>query len=347
MADMALVLPNTNLPTDDHGGNLAEAKMLFPDAPEPWIDLSTGINPHSYPLFELPAKILCRLPERDQLGSLKLAAADYYGVDDSSNIVCAAGTHVLMQLAAGLVPPGHARIYGPTYSEHSRCAVLTGHQVETVKDLSELASADLAVVVNPNNPDGYLHGRNELLELANAISAHGGLLIVDEAFMDVAPDGHSLADAADNVVVLKSFGKFFGLAGVRLGFAMAGEKIVNHLSAALGPWPVSGPALAYGLHALADKSWQAAMRQRLAEESRRIKNLLAEKTLNIIGGTAVFTLIEHPDAIGLFHHLGEAGVLVRRFKDRQSLLRIGLPASEAEWSRLEQALRAYSDKVSR
>lgn len=343
MADMALKLLHSDGQTDDHGGNLDRAKALFPLAPEPWIDLSTGINPHSYPVSELPAKTLSRLPEPGRLHQLKHAAAAYYGAQSPEFVVASPGTQPLMQLAAGLVEPGFARILGPTYSEHARCAALAGHRVEEVGELAELETADLTIVVNPNNPDGRLHQRADLLALAQILAKRDGLLVIDEAFMDVALDGHSLAgDLADNIVVLRSFGKFFGLAGVRLGFAVAPNAIAGHLAAALGPWPVSTPALEYGLRALKDTSWQAAMRRRLAADMFRLCNLLLARGLSEVGGTDLFRLVRHPNAADLFNHLGHAGILVRRFADWPDLLRFGLPCDDAQWDRLATAFESWA-----
>lgn len=241
-----------------------------------------------------------------------------------------------MQLLAGLVQPGKVRILGPTYSEHAVCAAVAGHRVEEVDTLSALEDADLAIVVNPNNPDGRLHKRSDLLALADVMAKRGGLLVVDEAFMDVAPAAYSLAGevAGSNIVVLKSFGKFFGLAGVRLGFALAPELIAGHLRIALGPWPVSGPALEYGIRALEDEAWPSAMRLRLAEDMARLINLLAAIGMDDGGGTDLFRLVQHPDATSLFDHLGTAGILVRQFTDRPQLLRLGLPGDSTQWDRL-------------
>lgn len=238
----------------DHGGSLGRARALFSGAPEPWIDLSTGINPHSYPLFNLPQAAFTRLPEPGRIAELAGVAACAYGALGAANIAAAPGTQILLPLVAKLVRPGRAAILGPTYAEHARTAAIAGHEVVETECFEDLAAADLAIVVNPNNPDGRVSSRAALLDLATTLSGKGGLLVVDEAFMDVGPIEESLAGDAGRggIVVLKSFGKFFGLAGVRLGFAIASEEIAGRLSAELGPWAVAGPALEYGLAALGD-----------------------------------------------------------------------------------------------
>ncbi len=317
---------------------------MFTKAPEPWIDLSTGINPHSYPVFDLPAKVLSRLPERERLAELRLAAAQAYGADSEESVVVSPGTQPIMAFTAGLVRPGCCRILGPTYGEHARCAALAGHEVKTVADLSSLETADLAIIVNPNNPDGRFFTRDELVSLCGKISARGGMLVIDEAFMDVASADHSLTGmiGGQNIVVMRSFGKFFGLAGLRLGFAIATPRIASVLAAALGPWPVAGPALEYGLRALRDVDWKIGMRKQLETDARRLRALLIAHDIGIIGGTGLFQLVHHGRANNLFEHLGGSGIFVRKFADRPTLLRFGLPGEECQWERLETALDSWS-----
>jgi cobalamin biosynthetic protein CobC len=211
-----------------------------------------------------------------------------------------------------------------------------------VRELAPLGEAGLAVVVNPNNPDGRIFGRAELRALARRLHSHGGLLIVDEAFMDVGPREESLAEAMEesNVVVLRSFGKVFGLAGLRLSFALAEENLAARLRAALGPWPVSGPALAISAQALSDAQWLEDTRHALAEASRRLDALLASAGLERIGGTSLFTLVKANDAPTLFDRLGRAGIFVCRFVEGPTWLRFGLPGTEADWDRLAAALRS-------
>lgn len=248
----------------------------------------------------------------------------------------------LLCLIAGIVPPGLARVVGPTYAEHARALSLAGHVVESVRDLATLAEAGLGVVVNPNNPDGRVFAREDLLALAARQREVGGMLIVDEAFMDVGPREESLAgDVRDeNIVVLRSFGKFFGLAGLRLSFALAEANIAARLRAILGPWPLSGPALAIGAHALSDSDWMDDTRRALTTASARLDAGLKAANLARVGGTPLFTLIAHDDAPQVFDRLGRAGIVVRRFAEEPMWLRFGLPGPEADWQRLEAALFA-------
>lgn len=328
----------------DHGGSLERARSLFPGAPEPWIDLSTGINPHSYPHGELPATAFSRLPEPADLARLKQAAATAYAAPGAASVVAGPGTQMLLPLVMSLVPAGRAEVLSPTYAEHARTAALAGHRVKAASAFSELAEADLAVVVNPNNPDGRVTPRMDLLRLARNLGRRGGLLVVDEAFMDVGPADESIAGDVEEapVVVLRSFGKFFGLAGVRLGFAIASRAIAARLEAQLGPWAVSGPALQLGARALADLEWQGAMRARLREESQRLDELIQGHGLSVCGGTPLFRFLRQPGARRIFDTLGRQGILVRAFEADTEALRLGLPGNDDEWSRLGRAFALWS-----
>src|SRR6202167_4912191 len=248
-----------------HGGALGAARRLFPGAPEPFLDLSTGINPNPYPLPRLSPELFARLPDPDALGSLAGIAARAYGAPSVAHVVPAPGTQILLPLVAARVRPGRAAILAPTYSEHARAAALAGHAVVEVGDIAELADADVAFVTNPNNPDGRLLARVFLVAVAKNLQPPGGVLVVDEAFMDVGPPGCSLGGEVSrgNIVVLRSFGKFFGLAGLRLGFALAAPPLAARLAALLRPWAVSAPALAAGSAALAGPGWLGATRRAL------------------------------------------------------------------------------------
>jgi len=326
-----------------HGGDLGAARRLFPGAPEPFIDLSTGINPNPYPLPRLDRGLFARLPERDTVAAVAAAAARAYGAASAAHVVVAPGTQILLPLVAGLVQPGHAAILAPTYPEFARAAALAGHRVKAACDIGECTDVSLVIVANPNNPDGRVLPRATLLALARELRRRGGLLVIDEAFMDVGPPGASLAGelSSGNVVVLRSFGKFFGLAGIRLGFALAAPVLTARLGVTLGPWAASGPALEIGAKALTDTAWIARMRERLAAQSRRLDATVTDAGLTVIGGTSLFRLVHAPAATALFHHLGRSGVFVRAFPGNANWLRFGLPAHAPHWRRLEKALASF------
>ncbi|MEO3999334.1 threonine-phosphate decarboxylase CobD [Mesorhizobium sp. CAU 1732] len=330
----------------DHGGSLAPAAALFPDAPTPWLDLSTGINPHAYPLTDLPADAFTRLPEAADVAELNTIAAACYGAPSPRMVVAAPGTQILLPLVMELAGQGRAAVLSPTYAEHARAARLVGHGVSEVTDVARLFDADLAIVVNPNNPDGRVIERDMLLDLARHLHRKGGLLVVDEAFMEVGPRDRSVAGnvGQGGLVVLRSFGKFFGLAGVRLGFALAAEPVASKLRSRLGPWAVAGPALAYGRMALADMDWQARMRQRLAHDASRLDALLLQSGLTVAGGTSLYRFVRTPHAPSIYDQLGRNGILVRNFDAMDDALRFGLPGDDAAFDRLAASLTRWRDR---
>jgi cobalamin biosynthetic protein CobC len=323
-----------------HGGRLNEARRMFPGAPEPFLDLSTGINPVPYPLPTFAPDCFTRLPEPEAEAALLSAAAAAYSAIDPSLLAAAPGTQILIDLLPRLWPAVSVAVLGPTYAEHAHAWSKIGASITTVTDIAELEGARVAVVCNPNNPDGRRIAPERLLALAERLQAGGGLLVVDEAFADLEDNGLSLAGALPHpaVIVLRSFGKTYGLAGVRLGFALTAEARAARIRDALGPWAVSGPAIAVGCAALADRNWLETTRARLERDRSRLDALLSLAGLHVIGGTLLFRLGESPSAAAIFQHLGHAGILVRRFDAQPAWLRVGLPGSPEAWQRLEAAI---------
>ena len=322
-----------------HGGDLDAARRLFPDAPEPWLDLSTGINPVPYPCPALPPSAFRRLPSAADVRALREAACLAYGAPDAEGVVPAPGTQILIETLPRLVAPRRVAVLGPTYAEHAAAWARAGHVVETIGDAGALAEAGVAVVVNPNNPDGRRLGRGLLLDLAGRLHARGGLLVVDEAFADLEPQDSLAGDPRPGLVVLRSFGKTYGLAGIRLGFALAEPAMAAILAQALGAWAVSGPALAIGAAALADRPWREAAATARQADAERLDRMIRRGGGVPVGGTALFRSADVEDGPGLFRRLGEAGIYVRRFAEAPARLRFGLPAGDSEWCRLSRVLK--------
>lgn len=326
-----------------HGGDLREADRLFPGAPRPWIDLSTGINPVPYPLPAIPPEAFARLPAPAEVAELEAIAAAAYGAPDPRAVVAAPGTQALIELLPRLRRPGRAAVVGPTYAEHAQAWRKAGHAVAQTNALEPARDVDVMVVVNPNNPDGRRWPKAGLREAAELLARGGGWLVVDEAFADLEDDVDSLAPALpESAIVLRSFGKTYGLAGLRLGFAVASRGVADALRRALGPWAVSGPAIAIGKAALADRGWKAAAAAARAADARRLDALMAGVADRVVGGTRLFRLYELAGAPALFRHLGGSGIWTRRFQDDPSRLRLGLPASPSAWRRLEAALQPFA-----
>jgi cobalamin biosynthetic protein CobC len=325
-----------------HGGRLSEARRLFPDAPEPWLDLSTGINPLPYPLPALAPECFTRLPDPDEVSALRSIAAAAYGVADPDMVVAAPGTQILIDLLPRLWRNQPVAVLGPTYAEHAHAWIKAGAPVATVSTFEELADSTVAVLCNPNNPDGRIFSSDRLLALADVLAARGGLLVVDEAFADLERGDFSMANALPHPasIILRSFGKTYGLAGVRLGFALAAPELATLIREALGPWAVSGPAVAIGQAALSDRAWLAATAERLASGARELDACLSNHGLCVLGGTRLFRLARAANASAIFSQLGRAGIFVRRFSDQPTWLRFGQPGSAAHLQRLQVALRS-------
>ncbi|MFO1102646.1 MAG: threonine-phosphate decarboxylase CobD [Methylocystis sp.] len=328
-------------PTVAHGGRLDAARRLYPDAPQPWIDLSTGVNPRAYPLPPVADEVFTRLPDDDAFAALERAARRSYGAPAGADIVAGGGTQAFIQLLPRVFPAKRVAVLGFTYAEHAACWATSGAEVDVVETMDALAEAEAAVIVNPNNPDGRFLEPQEILSAASRMSQRGGLLIVDESFMDFTPE-RSVARFANDaaLIVLRSFGKTYGLPGARLGFALASRSRAATLRAALGPWAVSGPALAIGASALADDAWRAGAAQLAARDAARLDALLAQAGFHIAGGTTLFRLAAHPNAARWFARLAARGVLTRAFVEKPDWLRFGLPGNDDAWSRLAEALES-------
>ena len=315
-----------------HGGDLDAARRLFPGAPEPWIDLSTGINPVPYPLPPLIASALHRLPSPGDLARLKAAAAAAYGAPGPDHVAAAPGTQILIETLPRLLPRSRVAVVGPTYAEHAAAWTRSGHAVRMVADPAEAEGAEVLVAVSPNNPDGRVFSPAAL-----ARAAGGGLVVLDQAFADLEPV--QAATPGPAFVILRSFGKTYGLAGLRLGFALAEPALARHLESALGPWAVSGPAIAAGCAALPDAEWRREAAAARGQDAARLDRMIARAGGRVVGGTALFRTADFPDAPGLYRSLGEAGIYVRRFAEAPERLRFGLPPYKAAWCRLSRVLR--------
>lgn len=328
-----------------HGGDIAAARALFPDAPQPWIDLSTGINPIPYPLPKLPLSLWQRLPGADDEAALLAAARKAYRVPPQAGTVAAPGTQILIDLLPRVLPAlakaGPVAVLGPTYAEHALAWRKAGAEVTEPATPTDLGDAASVVVVNPNNPDGRRLQAENLAALAAGCAGRGGMLILDEAFADFTPEASLLPMLPPATIVLRSFGKTYGLAGVRLGFAIGEVAPMAALRSAMGPWAVAGPALRIGARALADTQWLAKAGAARAADAARLDALLSPLG-QIVGGTTLFRLLATPHAPSLFAHLGRHGVYVRRFQNDATWLRFGLPGDAEAWLRLERALASFA-----
>jgi cobalamin biosynthesis protein CobC len=324
-----------------HGGDLTEAIARHGGVAEDWLDLSTGISPWSWPIPQrLPESIWQRLPSCAGTEALDAAARQAYRVPDDVQLIAAGGTQALIQWLPYLAAPGPVAIVGPTYGEHALAWRNAGRSVIPIDSLDGWSDdAVHVVVVNPNNPDGRVADRAALARLAGRLKGRNGWLVVDEAFADIDPDISAVALCADfPVVILRSFGKFYGLAGLRLGFAIAAPEIIARIAAGLGPWPCSGPALSIGAAALGDQPWADRTRRALEQQARALDEVLVKAGFAMAGGTSLFRLVRHPHALTLHAELAKRHIWCRSFDWADDLLRFGLPPDAVGLDRLAASL---------
>lgn len=326
----------------EHGGNLRAASQRF--GQHDWLDLSTGINPHWYPAPLLADHAWHRLPEASP--ELAQAAATFYG---APQMLPVAGTQAAIQALPRLRAAARVTVSAPSYAEHAHHWQQHGHQLTQTPytDLEDaLAHSDVMVICNPNNPTGASIPAATLLRWSQQLASRGGWLVVDEAFADTATQ-HSVAAYSNQpgLIVLRSIGKFFGLAGIRLGFVAAAPELLQALANLLGPWTVSGPAQQIALAALNDRVWQEHTRQRLHNSGARLQQLLAAHGI-ASSGTALFQWWPATQPEAFWQHMAERGIWVRLFSHAARGIRLGLPPDEAGWQRLALALHEWTNKDS-
>ncbi len=324
----------------EHGGRLRQAATRWSIPLEAWLDLSTGIAPWSYPA-SIADSAWQRLPEDDD--ELLATAAAYYGHPAPLPLP---GSQAAIQWLPRLIAPGRVLLPRPTYGEYAQAWRAAGHRVAEVEaDAIESAGeADVLMLGNPNNPTAAALSRDALLALAERQAACGGWLVVDEAFVDADP-GVSVAALAGSrfpkLVVLRSLGKFFGLAGARVGFLCAAETLSRQMAEALGPWALAHPSRVAAIQALGDTAWQATQRRRLSEAGTRLGKLLAAHGLPARSGGLLFHYVATPQAAGIAEACAQSGILLRVFS-QPSAVRFGLPGSDADFKRLDAALGTWS-----
>jgi cobalamin biosynthetic protein CobC len=329
----------------EHGGRVRLAAEQWGIPLADWVDLSTGINPEAWPVPPLAADCWRRLPEDND--GLEAAAAAFYG---NANLLALPGSQAAIQWLPVLLPRAAVACLTPIYAEHPQAWERAGHKLRRLQGATLQRALSAAtpniLLCNPNNPTARQFARNELLDAAAQLNKRGGTLVIDEAFGDADPD-NCVADvagteAAPNLIVLRSLGKFFGLAGARVGFLFAQPDLLARMAEAIGPWAVSHPARAVATAALADSPWQTATRRTLDTASARLAALLAP--LGEGATSTLFYWLPCAEAAALHDFLAQRGILVRFFSDIPGL-RFGLPGNETEWQRLAAAIEEWKTKT--
>jgi len=323
-----------------HGGALDLVQRRFAGAPSPWIDLSTGINPWPYPNTRISPDAHAHLPTKTLYETCQTAMAHAIDVQPE-NVALAPGSELLIRLLPTILSAETIAVLAPSYGDHARVWRTAGRTViETADPLSLADQVDAVVICHPNNPDGRVFSQEAIQDAMSRLRRRSGWLIVDEAYADLTPK-LSLAPHVNRggLIVLRSFGKFFGLAGLRLGGLIAPPSVLAVLRQSLGEWPVSGAALEIGARAYADHSWQDQTRRALKHARMALDATLATENVKVISGTDLFRYVETPgNAHGLWTHLARSGIYARRFAWSQDYLRFGLPKDQDSHDRLRAAL---------
>ena len=334
-----------------HGGQLNVYAQHYGISQALWLDLSTGINPGGYFKSDVPDNVLRDLPHDDD--GLQQAASDYYGSD--ALLMVPGSSWAIQNLPQVLLKhrPSINKVLLPQlgYSEHQQAWLASGVMAEFYSgtpSAAQLKTCDVCVLINPNNPSTHLLSKDTVLNIAQQLQQHSAWLIVDEAFLDTRPCNSVTGENEENTIVLRSLGKFFGLAGLRVGSVIACDSILTHLNSLLPPWALSHPARFIAKHALQDTVWIQQTRLRLQQQANKLAEL-CEQVLGGQGGDAwrilqtdffVTVLCESKKmTLECHHQLCEQGIYTRLL-DHQCGIRIGLPSDRSQdWQRLEQGLK--------
>jgi cobalamin biosynthetic protein CobC len=342
-----------------HGGRVDAARAMF--GGDEWIDLSTGIAPWAWPVADVPLGWE-QLPEPGSIAALEAAAAEAFGVADPMRVVAVPGSDLAMRLLALVIAALRPCVVRPGYAGHlaawpdavavtpddgttpsgspaqaggqgtARSARSSG--LLLAQEHGGLGDADLLVLASPANPDGRVTDPALLRTLSQTMT-----VVVDEAYTDPAPG--LCPEADDRLIVLRSFGKFYGLPGLRLGFVIAGTAIAAKLRDLLGDWPVSSAAVAIGTAAYRDQHWHRAQQARITETGGLLDEVLRDAGLPVVGSAPLFRLVACTQATKLFETLAHHAILTRPFADQPDRLRIGLPRGAAGLVRLATALEEF------
>ncbi|WED28722.1 aminotransferase class I/II-fold pyridoxal phosphate-dependent enzyme [Vibrio sp. DW001] len=341
-----------------HGGNLLQITKCYGGDIDQWVDLSTGVSPYTYPISDLPDSVWNQLPQEND--GLEVAAKNYYQSPEEPLAVAGSQAAIMLlpdavkQIRGGRTGVVALPKVGYKEHQHAWCHNRTGSgndawQVVWYDDMptpEQINQCDVVVIINPNNPTGYQFDVDYLLTLHQALVRKNGILIVDEAFIDIHPQKSILCAINDleNLIVLRSIGKFFGLAGARVGFLYATEPLKSNVAERLGPWAVTGPSRWVVKHAIVDHEWQNKTSKKIEEASSKLKALLSNYLTSDFQGTPLFTTVYVENAPYLHEMLCQHQVFTR-LCDEMNAVRFGLPASAFQWDKLESALVAINQEM--
>lgn len=332
----------------DHGGDLSSVKEKYSDARYPWIDLSTGINPRAYPWekkidLTALAGYAAKLPQSSDVKKCTSIWLKYLNVKDRNNWLLTAGSQAIINILPSIFPDHKGIILKPNYNEYERtwCRHLREYTTITRDkfDVNLLANNSVVMITNPNNPDAHLWQLEQIIHIANELAEKNGFLVLDEAYTDLCTDiSLTTCSIPDNVLLLRSLGKFFGLAGLRIGLTKLPSKLYAKTADDMGPWTVSSISMAIAQMALSDTEWISNTLKSLKLNMEKLESILLEHDFKIIGNTDLYCLVQHEQSSMVVDKLNRSGIYVRTFSDNPSLIRFGLPKNDIEYKRLQEAL---------
>ncbi len=340
---------NLELAAPKHGGDLAYWQRKVGNDALNWLDLSSACNREPWPVPEVSTALWMALPDQTEL----LEQAERYFAR-RPNAIGAGSQHIIESLPPLLRESGcltNQTVFVPRigYQEHAFAWRKWGYDIVYYDALEELLTQHwaVAVVIQPNNPTGELASASILSQLVAHAEQQGASLVVDEAFIDATPEWSVLnhqqtKDLSESLFVMRSVGKFFGLAGARVGFVFCASKWQVALNNLLGPWPVATPSLHLVSLALADTAWQSHALQNLTVRQAAFVERVMPKLNTVFDSqdsvrNALFTtwfLDSQAYAEHVFTMLHQVGVHTRL---GDGWIRVALPALD-EMDALNRAL---------
>ncbi len=321
-----------------HGGNLQLASEKYGIQRDEWIDLSTGLNPNSYPVGKIPSQVFYQLPYEQP--ALCENAAEYYG---NVNAMAVNGSQLAIQMLPKCLPRFELLAPQLGYQEHVLHWIKAGVGVHyygaddlttAIHDIDRALKSNSQrhlLIINPNNPTGLKFSIEQVSKWASTL-AQDCYVIVDEAFMDVTPECSVLPLLTHNMIVLRSFGKFFGLAGIRVGFVFANSTIREALHQHTGLWSVNGPAQHIAVQALGDKGWQETARIEIIENAKFSQILFTslfekinpKKTSHEMLFSSYW--LSYEQGLSIVEYFAKNGILIRKFfiDEKHCLIRVGI-----------------------
>jgi threonine-phosphate decarboxylase len=347
-----------------HGGNIYAASRDLRCQPASMLDFSASINPlgmapGAVQVVQASLELATHYPDPDCY-ELKQALGRFHGIDPECVCIGNGSTELIFLLPKTLALR-RALIPGPTFSEYAAAMRAVGGEVSMLLAppeeefrirLSQVAAAlqrslDCVWLCNPNNPTGQLWTKAQVLELWKKARRVGASLIVDEAFIDYCEADSVVSEATSRagLLVLRSFTKFYGMPGLRVGYLVAEPTVIRRIEAMRLPWSVNNLAQVAAIASLNETSYAVRSRQLIIEERPRLAAALAGQGWVPCPSSANFLLVRLPSFLksaAVAAATRRQGVLIRDCESFEGMgqqwIRVAVRTA-AEHERLVQALK--------